>query len=58
MKDAVASVAAIIERELRTLRAEIEACSDERDLWLVATGIAHSPAGLHTPQCAAAFAGR
>jgi hypothetical protein len=46
MKDAVASVAAIIERELRTLRAEIEACSDERDLWLVAPGIANPPGVL------------
>lgn len=46
MKGAVISVAAIIERELRTLRAEIEACSDERDLWLVAPGIANPPGVL------------
>ena len=46
MKGAVTSVAAIIERELRTLRAEIEACSDERDLWLVAPGIANPPGVL------------
>jgi hypothetical protein len=46
MKGAVTSVAAIIERELRTLRAEIEACGDERDLWLVAPGIANPPGVL------------
>lgn len=46
MKEAVTSVAAIIERELRTLRAEIEACRDERDLWLVAPGIANPPGVL------------
>ena len=46
MNGAVASIAAIIERELRSLRAQVEACSDERDLWLIAPGIANPPGVL------------
>ena len=45
MKSAVASIAAIMERELRTLRAQLEAYGDERDLWLLAPGIAN-PSGV------------
>jgi uncharacterized damage-inducible protein DinB len=46
MNGTITTIAAIIERELRTLRAQIEACSDERDLWRVAPGIANPPGVL------------
>jgi len=46
MNAVAASIAAIIERELRTLRAQLEAYSDERDLWLLAPGIANPPGAL------------
>ncbi len=46
MNGTVTTIAAIIERELRSLRAQIEACSDERDLWLVAPGITNPPGVL------------
>ena len=46
MNGTVASIAAIIERELRTLRAQLEAYGDERDLWLLAPGIANPPGAL------------
>ena len=46
MNGTIPTIAAIIERELRTLRAQIEACSDERDLWLVAPGITNPPGVL------------
>ena len=46
MNGTVASIAAIIERELRTLRAQVEAYGDERDLWLLAPGIANPPGAL------------
>lgn len=45
MKGTTASIAAIIDRELRSLRAQVEAYADERDLWLVAPGISN-PAGV------------
>lgn len=46
MNGTVASIAAIIERELRTLRSQLESYSDERDLWLVAPGISNPPGVL------------
>lgn len=46
MNGAVTSIAAIIERDLRTLRAQLEAYGDERDLWLLAPGIANPPGAL------------
>jgi len=46
MNATAASVAAIIERELRSLRAQLEAYSDERDIWLVAPGISNPPGVL------------
>lgn len=46
MNGTVASIAAIIERELRTLRAQLEAYADERDLWLLAPGISNPPGVL------------
>ena len=46
MNGTAASVAAIIERELRSLRAQLEAYGDERDLWLVAPGISNPPGVL------------
>ena len=46
MNGTVASIAAIIDRELRTLRAQVEAYGDERDLWLLAPGIANPPGAL------------
>ena len=46
MNGTVTSIAALIERELRSLRAQIEAYGDERDLWLVAPGISNPPGVL------------
>ena len=46
MNGTVTSIAAIIERELRTLRDQLEAYADERDLWLVAPGISNPPGVL------------
>ena len=46
MNGTVASIAAIFERELRTLRAQLEAYADERDLWLLAPGISNPPGAL------------
>lgn len=46
MNGTAASVAAIIERELRSLRAQLEAYGDERDIWLVAPGITNPPGVL------------
>ena len=46
MNGTVASIASIIERDLRTLRAQLEAYGDERDLWLIAPGITNPPGAL------------
>ncbi len=46
MNGTTTAVAAIIERELRSLRAQLEAYTDERDLWLVAPGISNPPGVL------------
>lgn len=46
MNDTVKSIAGILERELRSLRAQVEAYADERDLWLVAPGITNPPGVL------------
>lgn len=46
MNGTAASVAAIIERDLRTLQAQLEAYGDERDLWLLAPGISNPPGAL------------
>lgn len=45
MNATTASIAAVIERELRSLRAQLESYPNERDLWLVAPGIAN-PSGV------------
>lgn len=46
MNATVASIAGIIDRELHTLRAQLEAYGDERDLWLIAPGITNPPGAL------------
>lgn len=46
MNGTVKSIAGILERELRSLRAQVEAYADERDLWLVAPGITNPPGVL------------
>ncbi len=46
MNATIASIAAIIDRELRSVCAELEAYADERDLWLVAPGITNPPGVL------------
>ena len=46
MNGTAVSVVAIIERELRSLRAQLEAYADERDIWLVAPGISNPPGVL------------
>jgi hypothetical protein len=46
MNGTAASIAAIIDRELQTLRAQLEGYGDERDLWLIAPGITNPPGAL------------